>query len=88
MTLDDLIDEYREESGDSGTPPFVSDTWLTKRANEAEREACRRAGLLIESVHAMYTASVTAGDPVVTLHKKIIDIKRLGCLLTRKNCIQ
>ena len=41
MTLDDLFDEYREESGDSGTPPFVSDTWLTKRANEAEREACQ-----------------------------------------------
>ena len=76
MTLDDLFDEYREESGDSGTPPFVSDTWLTKRANEAEREACRRSGLLIESVHAMCTVSVTAGDPVVALHKKIIDIKK------------
>ena len=76
MTLDDLIDEYREEAGDSGDPPFVSDTWLTKRANEGEREVCRRSGLLIESVHAMCTASVTAGDPIVTLHKKIIDIKK------------
>lgn len=76
MTLDDLIAEYREEAHDSGTPPFVSDAWLTKRANQAEQEACRRAGLLIESVHAMCTLGVTAGDPVVSLNSKIIDIKK------------
>ena len=76
MTLDDLIAEYREEAHDSGTPPFVSDAWLTKRANQAEQEACRRAGLLIESVHAMCTVAVTAGSPVVSLNSKIIDIKK------------
>ena len=76
MTLDDLIAEYREEAHDSGTPPFVSDAWLTKRANQAEQEVCRRSGLLIESVHAMCTVAVTAGDPVVSLNSKIIDIKK------------
>lgn len=75
MTLDDLIADYREEGGDNGSPPFVSDAWLTKRANQAERETCRRAGLLIESVHAMCTISVTAGAPLATLDSKIIDIK-------------
>lgn len=76
MTLDDLIAEYREEAHDSGTPPLVSDAWLTKRANQAEQEVCRRSGLLIESVHAMCTVAVTAGDPVVSLNSKIIDIKK------------
>lgn len=76
MTLDDLIAEYREEAHDSGTPPFVSDAWLTKRANQAEQEVCRRSGLLIESVHAMCTVAVTAGNPVVSLNSKIIDIKK------------
>jgi hypothetical protein len=76
MTLDDLIAEYREEAHDSGTPPLVSDAWLTKRANQAEQEVCRRSGLLIESVHAMCTVAVTAGNPVVSLNSKIIDIKK------------
>lgn len=74
MTLNDLIEEYREEAHDNGSPPFVSDAWLTRRANQAEQEACRRAGLLIESVHAMCTVSVTAGDPVISLDSKIINI--------------
>ncbi len=76
MTLVDLIAEYREESHDSGTPPFVSDAWLTRRANQAEQEACRRAGLLIESAHAMCNVSVSAGDPLVQIDSKIIDIKK------------
>lgn len=74
MTLNDLIEEYRDEAHDNGSPPFVSDAWLTRRANQAEQEACRRAGLLIESVHAMCTVVVTAGDPVISLDSKIIDI--------------
>lgn len=76
MTLDDLIEEYREESNDNGSPPFISDDWLTKRANQAQQEACRRSGLLIESVHAMCCASVSAGYPVVKLDPRIIDVKK------------
>lgn len=76
MTLDDIIEEYREDSHDSGSPPFISDEWLTKRANQGEKEACRRAGLITESVHAMCSVSVAAGDPVVPLDPRIINIKK------------
>ena len=75
VTLDELIAAYREDSHDSGTPPFISDAQLTRFANQAEKEACRRAGLLIESSDAMCMIAVTAGDPLATLDRKIIDIK-------------
>jgi hypothetical protein len=75
VTLDELIAAYREDSHDAGTPPFISDAQLTRFANQAEKEACRRAGLLIESSDAMCMIAVTAGDPLATLDRKIIDIK-------------
>lgn len=74
MTLAELIAEYRDESGDMASPPFLSDDKLIRLANQAEQEACRRSSLLIESVDAMCSVDVYAGAPIVTLDRKIISI--------------
>lgn len=77
MTLADLIDDFREESHDLGTPPFWSFERLAKIASEGQREACRRGDLLIDSTGPMCFASVTAGDPVVTLDPRALEVKRI-----------
>lgn len=77
MTLADLIDDFREESHDLGDPPFWSVSRLARLASEGQREACRRGDLLIDSTGPMCSASVTAGDPIVTLDPRALEVKRI-----------
>ncbi len=77
MTLADLIDDFREESHDLGTPPFWSFERLAKIASEGQREACRRGDLLIDSTGPMCSVSVTAGEPIVTLDPRALEVKRI-----------
>ena len=73
MTLAELIAAYRAESFDSVKPYFVPDELATLYANEAQVEAVRRSVPLRDS---SLTASVSAGEPVVPLDKKVLRIIR------------
>ncbi len=76
MMLADLIDDFRDEAQDLGTPPFWSSARLAKLASEGQSEACRRGDLLIDSTSAMCSVDVTADYPVVTLDPMILEVKR------------
>lgn len=73
MTLAELIAAYRAESLDNVKPYFVSDDLAKGYANEAQKEACRRAIPLRDS---SMTASVTAGEPLVPISKKVVRVIR------------
>lgn len=76
MTLADLIDAFREESGDNGNPPFWTNERLARMATEGQIEACRRGYLLIDSASALCTIGVNAGDPLVYIDNRVVDIRR------------
>ena len=77
MKLSDLIRICRSEGGDLSVPPLWARDDLVGYANEAEREACRRALLLTDSSTSDLCAlAVVAGDPVISLPAKIIDVMR------------
>lgn len=77
MNLSELIEAFRIESGDSVNKPyFWSDSYLTFLANEAESEACRRAGLLRDSTSSFCEVDVAADEPLITLDPAIITVLR------------
>lgn len=82
MTLADLIDAFREESGDNGSPPFWTNERLARLATEGQVEACRRGYLLIDSTSSICAIGVSAGDPLVALDKRVSEVLRArlsGC---------
>ena len=77
MTLQELIEELRERVGDETIPPLVSDARLVKYANEAEREACRRGNLLVDSTTAeCCQIALVAGTASYALHSKVIFVRK------------
>lgn len=76
MNAGELIASYRDESHDKATPPFIKDDRLIQFANEGEREACRRAHLLIDSSADFCVVSVSANEPLVEIDPRIINIRR------------
>lgn len=81
MTFEQLLTAAREDLGD--TVGTTDDQHILKTPaalrlfNEAIREACRRALLLVDrSTAAICTYAVTAGNPVVTLDPRIIKVRR------------
>lgn len=78
MTLEELIDELRERVGDTGTPPLCTDARATRFANEAEREAARRARLLIDSSsEPCCRIDIEAGEATYSLHPSVIAVRRV-----------
>lgn len=77
MNAGELIASYREESHDKAVPPFIKDERLLQFANEGEREACRRAHLLIDSASDFCSVSVSANEPLVDIDPRIINIRRV-----------
>jgi hypothetical protein len=77
MNLGELIEEYRDESHDHVTPPFVSDERLARLATQGQNEACRRGNLITDSTSDFCTLSVTAGDPLLELDPLILDVTRV-----------
>jgi len=76
MTLQELIDELRERVGDETIPPLVSDARLTKYANEAEREACRRARLIVDATTAACCQiTLEEGTATYDLHAKVLFVR-------------
>lgn len=77
MNVAELIDAYRDETSDTAKPYFVSNATALRYLNEAQTEAARRAHLLIDSSSAVARASVSMGDPVVSIDSRVIAIRRL-----------
>ena len=76
MTLKDLILAARQESTDLAEPYLWSDLEWTRYANDAEREACRRSRLIVDSKTAgVCTLSLTTAE-TVALDPRVLFIRR------------
>ena len=77
MNLRELIDAFRDDTGDTEQPYLVSEMKAVRLANRVEVEAARRARLLIDSSNDdICRVSFSAGDPVIDLDPRIIGIRR------------
>lgn len=76
MNLRDLIDEFRWDAKDEGTPPFWSDEFLARVASQAEQETCRRGALILDSSSPFCAISFGAGDGLLQLDSRILEIRR------------
>ena len=76
MNLRDLIDEFRWDAKDDGTPPFWSDAFLSRVASQAEQETCRRGALILDSSSPFCSISFGAGDDLLQLDSRILEIRR------------
>lgn len=90
MTTDALIALVRQAFIDDGKTPYQwSDEVLISHANEAQRSACRRAGLLVDEVQAsdadgkaICTLPIVAGTATYSISSKILRIIEDGTYLT------
>ena len=76
MNLRGLIDDFRLDAKDEGTPPFWSDAFLARVASQAEQEACRRGALILDSSSPFCSISFGAGDDLLQLDGRILEIRR------------
>lgn len=77
MNLRELIDAFRDDTGDTEVPYRVSDAKAIRFANRAQVEAARRARLLVDSSdETICRVSYSAGDPIVSIDYRIISIRR------------
>ncbi len=86
MTIVEIIAAAREDFLDDAVVPYLwSDALLERYANEAEKEACRRASLLIDKTNAndsegsplpLASLQLVAGTTEYTISKKILRILR------------
>lgn len=77
MNAAKLISTFRRDISDTVKPYFVSDESALLYLNEAQTEAARRARLIIDSTSPVSTASVSAGDPMVSIDPRIVSIRRI-----------
>lgn len=77
MNLGELIEEFRIVADDNQEPPLWSDNELRIYFNQAEKEACRRARLIIDSSTAA-TCEVASviGQADYTIDSRVISIRR------------
>lgn len=79
MTLDDLIAQFRVDSGDKLEPYLCTDEEVTAWLDEAQDEAAIRARLLHESTLAdLCQIPVTAGVHTYTLHRLMGELSYVG----------
>lgn len=71
MTLDELIDRCRDDSGDEAAPYHCSDADWTTYLNEAEEESCIRARLIEEVVDVAFAA----GDDTIPVPERAFSIQ-------------
>ncbi len=77
MNLRNFISDFRRDVRDLGKPPMWSDPEIIDFVNQAEDEACRRAGLLVDSSSSITEISVSAGDYAVELDSSVIYVRRV-----------
>jgi hypothetical protein len=77
MKLSELITAARQRTSDEASPYLWSDAEWTRFANEAQRDACRRSRLLLDSsTEEIARISLTAGEPVYDLDSRVIFVRR------------
>lgn len=77
MTLQDILAEVRERVNDIGAPYLCSDDRFTRFLNEAQREACRRGRLLVDSTTtAICQINLVANQSVYPLDKRVLFVRR------------
>jgi len=72
MTLEDLITQFREDTGDTTRPYKFSDDYLAMLLSEAEEEAALRKRLLPET----WTIDVTAAESTYPLEDNVLSIDK------------
>lgn len=77
MNRAELRKAFREETGDKSIPPFVSDAEVNRYLNEAEDDAARRSGLLVDSSSEAAEVDLAANDDAIELHSSVIYVRRL-----------
>lgn len=77
MNLSEIITSFRNDTHDLASPPLWTDEELTEYANDGEREACRRARLIIDSEGDMCVIDMGIGDTTIDLDPTIIFVKRV-----------
>lgn len=77
MNLRNFIDDFRRDVRDLGKPPMWSDAEIIDYANQAEDEACRRAGLLVDSTTDVTEVAMSADEHTVELDQSIIYVRRV-----------
>lgn len=76
MTLTEILVEARAKLNDQYVPYKWSDIELFGYANEAEREACRRANLIVDNSISDYCSiTLVAGKSLYTLDGKVLRIR-------------
>lgn len=78
MKLGELLDIVRRSDLDDTAQPYLwSDDELTEYADDAQKQACRRGRLLVDSTtDAICEIAVVAGTSVYTLDPRVIRINR------------
>lgn len=79
MTLAELIEAARQRSGDDMSQNYLcTDEEWTRFANESEREACRRARLIVDSTTAsICVIPITLATNLYTIDSRVLRIKRV-----------
>lgn len=80
MNLGDLIKSFRVDAEDTVKPHLFADADLIRLFNEAEDEAAIRSRLLFDNDPSRFEFSLSAGDTVIALDPKIIEIES-ACLI-------
>jgi len=77
MTLQDIIDVFRELADDVEAEYLWSDAFAIRVANEAQIEACRRSRLLLdETTTAVCQIPVVAGTAIYAVDPRVLFIRR------------
>lgn len=78
MNLSELIANARIQATDRVAPYLWSDDEITSYANDAEREACRRARLITDSTTAsVCNITLVAATASYTLSRKVLFVNRV-----------
>lgn len=78
MTTPELIIALRELLDDEQQPYLWKDSALVRYLNDAERQACRRAYLIIDrQTSAICNVTLSASVASYTLHSKVLQLRRV-----------
>lgn len=88
MNLEQLIQQFRVDAGDTVTnPPFWKDEWIAGWFTEAVAEAAIRGRLLLEAANPLVCQiAVTPGRAVYPLHPALFELVHLRFLPTGAEC--
>ena len=77
MKLIEILNEYRRQTQDRVKPYLIANEEAIIDFNEAQREAARRARLIVDSMSDVAQVPISAGESLVEISPKIISIRRM-----------